>query len=168
MRGSKKLVLTPEQRQELEAVARESDCSRVRDRARGVLGVADGLTRCAVARLLRVERSCVRRWIEWFLEEGSAGLPDAPRPGKAPALSRTQAQEICVIACQMPTRFGYATNSWSLALLQKEIERRWALKVSDETVRRELHRGNLRFKSPKLHLHSPDPEYARKRGQWSA
>ena len=168
MRGSKPLDLTPEQRRELLSFIKSTESARARDRARAVLGVADGQTRGAVAKIFQVSQPCIRFWIDWFLAEGAAGLPDAPRPGKAPALSPARAQELCAIACQRPTLFGQEAAAWSLSMLQKEVERRWELKVSDETIRRELHRGKVAFKCPKLHLHSPDPQYAKKRGMWSA
>lgn len=168
MRGSKPLVLTPKQRQELQTFIKATESPRARDRARAVLAVSDGQSRQAIARVFQVSRLSIPRWIDWFLEAGAAGLPDAPRPGKAPALSPARAQELCVIACQRPTLFGHEAAIWTLSMLQKEVEQRWQLKVSDETIRRELHRGKLSFKSPKLHLHSPDPQYVKKRGMWSA
>jgi hypothetical protein len=84
-----------------------------------------------------------------------------PSPGKAPAFSPSQSQELCSIACQRPTLYGQEAATWSLRMLQNEVERRWQLKVSDETIRQELHRGKVAFKSPKLHLHSPDPQYVK-------
>ena len=162
------VVLSAEERQRLEELSSTAPSPRVRDRARMILCVADGMSRTDVAQVFRNGRVTLYRQLLRFRECGADGLGDRPRCGPPPRLSRAQAKELCSLACQAPERHGYQTSVWTLALLQAEVEKRWGLKVSDETVRRELHKGDMKYICPKLHLHSPDPQYAEKRGAWSA
>jgi len=168
MPRAKELVVSQDERVKLEELSRTDSSPRVRDRARMILCVADGMSRSEVARVFRNGRRTVMRKLDRFRVCGAEGLEDRPRCGRLPALTREQAKELCSLACQAPERHGYLTTTWTLALLVGEVEKLWGLKVTDDTIRRELHKGKLSYTSPKLHLHSPDPEYVKKRGAWSA
>jgi len=82
------VLLTAEQRDELEAVARRTAAEhREVLRARMVLMRADGVPVLTIARQLLVHRDNVRRWCDRFIDDGMKGLRDLPKPGRPRSLS---------------------------------------------------------------------------------
>jgi transposase len=77
------VVITEEQRRQLEAVVRSRTAS-VRDmqRARLVLGAADGMSNAAIGRALSLRENTVRTWRGRFADHGMAGLGDLARSGR--------------------------------------------------------------------------------------
>jgi transposase len=80
------LVLTANQRRELEARARKYTLP-YRDvvRAKMILMAADGLDNDEIAARLDTGREIVSKWRKRFFENGIAGLEDRPRAGRPPA-----------------------------------------------------------------------------------
>lgn len=79
------LVLTAEQRRELEARARWYTLP-YRDvvRAKIVLMAAEGLGNEEIATRLDTNRVIVSKWRKRFFEQGLAGLEERPRGGRPP------------------------------------------------------------------------------------
>ena len=79
------LVLTGEQRRELEARARRYTLP-YRDvvRAKIVLLAAEGLDNEEIATRLDTDRVIVSKWRKRFFEQGLAGLEERPRGGRPP------------------------------------------------------------------------------------
>ena len=76
------LVVTDEQRTELERLARRARTNRsVALRAKIVLASAKGLANTAVAAKLRTTAVTVGKWRKRFIEGGVGALYDEPRPG---------------------------------------------------------------------------------------
>jgi transposase len=79
------LALSDEDRAELERLER-SGPARLVERARVVLACADSLAgNSGVAAELGLSAETVRKWRSRFTESGTAGLADAPRPGRRKA-----------------------------------------------------------------------------------
>jgi hypothetical protein len=82
------VLLTVEQREELEAIARRTAAEhREVLRAKMVLMRADGVPVLTIARQLMVHRDNVRRWCDRFMDLGMKGLRDLPKPGRPRSLS---------------------------------------------------------------------------------
>ena len=82
------IVLTCEERAELEAVARRYTspyCEVVR--AKVVLLAADGLENEVIGERLDVPRQVVSKWRKRFFQERFEGLRDRPRAGRPPVFS---------------------------------------------------------------------------------
>jgi hypothetical protein len=77
------IVLSAEDRERLEIVARKLTASQ-RDvqRARIVLGAADGLENVEIALRVGVDVNTVSKWRKRFFEEGMDGLVDGHRSGR--------------------------------------------------------------------------------------
>ncbi len=76
------LTLSNEERETLGAWARRPKTAQaLAQRARMILGCADGKTNTAVAEELRVSKPTVGKWRSRFLERRVDGLLDEPRPG---------------------------------------------------------------------------------------
>jgi Homeodomain-like domain len=84
-RSPYEIVLSPEDRQELEAIARKYT-SPYRDvlRAKIILMAAQGLSNEVIASRLDTPRQIVSKWRKRFYEKGFPGLEEEPRGG-APA-----------------------------------------------------------------------------------
>lgn len=119
-----------------------------------------------ISQLLIRERQAVIRAIRRYEEQGLEGLRDNPRSGRPQQVPASAADELKELAVKSPRLLGYEQNNWTLALLQRELARRWQITLSHEHVRRLLLRAGFCFRRPKLHLVSPDPEYDQKRGLW--
>lgn len=80
------IVLTAEQRQELELRARRYTLP-YRDvvRAKIVLLAATGLDNDEIAARLDMRREIVSKWRKRFFEEGLGGLDERPRGGRPPS-----------------------------------------------------------------------------------
>ena len=79
----RRIRLRPGDRKELEGWVRARTTPQRRvERARIVLGSADGLSGRAIARKLGVSLPTVQRWLNRYEAEGLAGLEDRPRPGR--------------------------------------------------------------------------------------
>lgn len=80
------IVLTAEQRQELELRARRYTLP-YRDvvRAKIVLLAATGLDNDEIATRLDMRREIVSKWRKRFFEEGLGGLDERPRGGRPPS-----------------------------------------------------------------------------------
>src|SRR5215831_1117117 len=79
------LTLSDEDRAELERLER-SGSARLAERARIVLACADSAAgNSGVAAELGLSAETVRKWRSRFTELGTAGLADAPRPGRRKA-----------------------------------------------------------------------------------
>lgn len=159
---------TPAERAELMTLARTAEDPRVRLRARMVLAVADGQPFTAIGRFFQCDRQTPARWTARFRVAGAARLADRPRAGRPPLLTPEMDADLAQLACQDPQAFGVPATRWTCGELAAVGAERWGVRANEETIREHLHALNLRFTSPKLHLHSPDPEYRAKRGRSSA
>ena len=82
-RSPYRIVLTPEERSELERRARRQTATkREVFRAQIVVLAADGLRNAEIAERLGTVRTTVSRWRKRFFEDRSAGLADRPRSGR--------------------------------------------------------------------------------------
>jgi transposase len=91
MRVAQPIVLNEETRRKLEQQSRgRSTQARVVLRSRIVLLAAEGLQNKQIAAALNVAPRMAALWRVRFIERGIEGLlRDAPRPGRAPSISRT-------------------------------------------------------------------------------
>jgi hypothetical protein len=82
------IVLTKEQRRELEIVARTYTLPYIDViRAKIVLYAAEGLDNQKIADRLDTKRQIVSRWRKRFFEKGLDGLRENHRPGRPPEFS---------------------------------------------------------------------------------
>jgi transposase len=105
------LVLTAEQRDELERWTRRSTTAQaLASRARVILACAEGGSDVEVGARLHVYRGTVGKWRRRFIERGTDGLLDEPRPGAPRTVSDADVER--VIALTLESRPPDATQ-WS-------------------------------------------------------
>jgi transposase len=91
------LVLSDEERRELESLARRRrSASALAQRARMVLACGDGHDNTTVARRVRVAPATVGKWRRRFLKDRVAGLRDEPRPGAPRQITDEQVEDVIV------------------------------------------------------------------------
>jgi transposase len=105
------LVLTPEERQELESLAHRSrSAPALARRARLVLACAEGRDNTTVARRLRMSQTTVCKWRARFVTDRVAGLFDEPRPGTPRQISDAEIEAVIVRTLETTPR---GATHWS-------------------------------------------------------
>ncbi len=161
-------TLTDAEREALEAALRSSDAFVLR-RAQILLASARGEPVGAIAVLVGFSGQAVRQVIHAFHQQGLAVLQ--PR-SRAPhtlyyCFDTPAAERLREILHQSPRSYGKQTSVWTLELAAEVAYEQGltAWRVSDETVRATLARMGVRWQRAKQWIHSPDPEYARKKAR---
>ncbi len=124
-RKSSVLVLSPEDRDylELQTRARTIQAQTV-NRARILLLKADGYTVEEIADKVGLNRKSVMLCINKYNEGGvENALYDAPGRGRNAEITDEEKAWIINIACQKPTSFGYAAETWTYAKLTSHINK---------------------------------------------
>lgn len=96
-RPKAELLLSNDERQELERLARRSRVNpHVAFRARIILGCAEGITNTAVADRCRTCKETVGKWRKRFIERRIAGLYDEPRVGAPRTISDEEVEAVII------------------------------------------------------------------------
>ena len=119
------LVLSPEERNYLEAQTRARTIqAQTVNRARILLLKADGCTVEEIADKVGLNRKSVMLCINKYNEGGvENALYDAPGRGRNAEITDEEKAWIINIACQKPTSFGYAAETWTYAKLTSHINK---------------------------------------------
>lgn len=160
-----RVILTPEQRAELERRANAPTSSQ-RDavRAKIVLAAAQEEPTWSIAQRLGVSVDMVSTWRVRFAREGWDGLRDRPRPGADLRIVPVQRLQIVALACEPgPQKEGL--NGWTLDLLREELARREIVSISRSHLHTILQRAELQPHKKRMWMHSPDPNFREKVAQ---
>jgi transposase len=158
------VVLTVEQRSQLEAVTRRSSAP-VRQvlRARIVLAAAAGQSNAGIARALGINADTVRKWRKRFCCNGIDGLTDLPRSGRPRTFTAEQVAEVKALACELPSESGLPLTRWSCPELAREVTARGvADQMSASTVRRILAADAIKPWQHRSWIFPRDPYFAPK------
>jgi len=153
-----RLNLTSWQRRRLQRQLAETRDARLFRRTLAVLEFDHGRSAADLARMLGVTRQAVYDWIETYTEgHDPASLEDRAGRGRPRSLDEDQEHLLEALLDASPQDLGYPHTSWTLALLQEVLEIATELRVSQDTLRRALHRLDCLWKRPRYDL-IPDPE----------
>ncbi len=155
MRVARPVVLSPEQKEMLEARTRARSASaRSVERARIVLLAAAGMQDKQIAAKLHITPEKAARWRNRFLDGGMATLDkDAPRPGRTRTITAAKIQE--VIRKTTQEKPEDATH-WSTRSMAKVTG------VSEKSVRRIWHQHGLKPHLIRGFKVSNDPQFVEK------
>jgi transposase len=152
--------LTKEQLAELEELYHKTKTPRYRTRAQIVLLSAEkGLKAEEIAQIVRESHLTVLRWLKRYLAEGIEGLMDEPRPGRSIIVTEAYRNRLKEVVRRRPRSLGLEYSMWTLRRLADYLAEETGLRVSFETVRRELAKEDIVFSRPQHTISSPDPEY---------
>jgi transposase len=116
------LRLTRPERTELEGTLRKQRAeAREWRRARMIVLTADGESVSSIARQLGTSRSRVTEWLARFRDARLDGLADAARSGRPRVISSLERHQVVAAACQSPTAFGVARNTWTRESLAEAV-----------------------------------------------
>jgi transposase len=152
--------LTEEQLVGLEELYHKTQKPRYRTRAQMVLLSSEkGLKAEEIAQIVRESYITVLRWLKRYMAEGVKGLMDAPRPGRSRTVTEAYRKQLKEAVRRRPRSLGLEYSMWTLRRLTDYLAEETGLRVSFETVRRELAKENIVFSRPQHTISSPDPEY---------
>jgi transposase len=158
-----RLSLTSSQRRRLQRQLHHTHDARLYRRTLAILEVSRGQPVAQVAQSLGVTRRSIYYWIEHYREAfDPTALVDDDRPGRPSlwtedltALLRT------LLVDHAPDQLGYSAVEWTAALLQEHLEHCTGQRLSETTIRRELHGLGYVWKRSRYAL-APDPEWEKK------
>src|SRR5262249_22188022 len=148
------LRLTSYQRRRLRRQLAEARDARLYRRTLAVLEVGRGRSPADVAAMLGVSRGGSTTCL------GAYGRPHAPtaraaaaRPGRPPLLAEGADDRLRRLLGCSPQDLGYPATTWTVPLLQEQIQHETGRRPSDDTVRRKLHHLDFVWKRPRYALH---------------
>ena len=110
-----------------------------RRRVRAVKLLGEGYQPVEVARMLGVDRRCVRRWRRAHREQGKAGLGARPAPGRPAALSGRDKKRLTRLLLKGAQTAGFATDLWSCPRVAELIDAEFGIRYHADHVGRILH-----------------------------
>lgn len=160
MKAIKLPPVDDEQMKELDELYRTTRDVRLQRRAQMILLAAEkGMVAQEIAEIVRDSDQTVRRWLKRYQAEGIEGLKDQPRPGGERATTEAYRRQLLETVRRRPRSLGQPYSLWSLQRLADYMAEQTGIRVSYETVRRELKRGGVVLSRPQHKISSPDPEY---------
>lgn len=152
--------LTEKQLSELEELYHKTKTPRYRTRAQMVLLSAEkGLKAEEIAQIVRESYITVLRWLKRYIAEGVTGLSDNPRAGRNSTVTEAYRTKLKEIVRRRPRSLGLEYSMWTLRRLADYLAEETGVRVSHETVRRELAKEEIVFSQPQHTISSPDPDY---------
>ena len=149
------IQLSDEERQVLESWLRAgSTQQRFAQRARFILGAAEGDTTTTIAASNGVRPATVSKWRTRFAQHGLKGLQDAPRPGARRVYGRASEKRVLAMLDEPPPR-GHAT--WTGSLVAEKLG-----DIPADQVWRILRRYGIHLQRRRSWCISTDPEFAAK------
>jgi transposase len=130
---------------------RASRCGdgRVACRVLAIAHVLEGASRAAAASACGMDRQTLRDWVHRYNGDGIAGLSDAPRSGRPPALSQAQMEELKELVLAGPDLAHDGVVRWRCIDLCSVIKERFAVEVHERTVGKLLRRMGLTRLQPR-------------------
>jgi transposase len=157
-----RLELTSWQRRRLRRQLAETRDARLYRRTLAVLEFDHGRSAADIARMLGVTRKCIYDRVGAYREgRDPASLEDEAGRGRHPLLDEDQEHLLEALLAASPQDLGYPHASWTVPLLREVLEIATEQRVSDDTLRRALHRLDYVWKRPRYDL-EPDPEREKK------
>src|SRR5262249_14950236 len=127
-----------------------------------VLEFDHGRSAADIARMLGVTRQSIYGSIEVYTQDHDpASLEDKGGRGSHPVLDKDQEHLLEALLAISPQDLAYPHVSWTVPLLQRVLEIATEQWVSEDTLRRALHRLDYVWKRPRYDL-NPDPEREKK------
>ena len=159
--------LTESEREALEAGLHSAGAFALR-RSQILLASARGETVPAIARALACNEQTVRNALHAFGRRGVAALQAGSSRAHTihVAFDPKRAEGLRSLLHHSPRQFGKPTSLWTLELAADVsfAQGLTSRRVSGETIRATLARLGVRWRRAKHWLTSPDPAYARKKG----
>lgn len=135
------------------------------DRYRIIQAISQEFNPTDISRILNCERQTVYNWVNSFNKFGFDEFEKITNPnGRPPIISSDNLRQLVKIALSRPTDLGLPFTTWSVDKLTSYCKERELLPdISNEWVRRLLHRQGLSLQRTKTWKESPDPDFEKKK-----
>lgn len=150
-----------QRRRRLRAELKGTSDARIVKRVLALLELDGGGSAASVAAHLGTTRQTLYNWVRRFGEGGPRALRDRARRGRPSKLSAVMRRFVVWLLKQPPDAVGYAATGWTVPLLRQHLASHLGVHVSDETLRRALHREDHAWKRPRYVLR-PDLDREKK------
>ena len=141
--------LTPRQRHRLRALMKTASDARMYRRALALLERDRGTPVEQVAAMLGLHRSTISAWCRRYQQQQHPqALVDRPGRGRRRLLTPACLRVVRQALRHKPDQLGYTATEWTVPLLPEHLHRMTQVRISDDTLRRPLHRMRYRFKRP--------------------
>ena len=154
--------LSKSERSSLERQLRNAHNARLYRRTLAVLEYDEGRAIAEIARMLRVHRRSVHRWVEWYRESRDASsLRDEPRSGRPSKWTDECSEWLHSFLQRYPIELGYFAANWTVPLLRDALTVGMGRWLSDISIRRAMTQLGYEWKRPRYVL-LPDPDLEKK------
>ena len=134
-------------------------------RLQAVLLVAQGHLINEVSQTIEVSVQSIYHWIGSYLQNHRVeSLYEVPRSGRPLAGKSITAKRLQQELGRNPLRLGYRTTVWTVALLARQLNRRYDCSISPRTLYRRMRQMGLCSKRPRYVYSEKDPHRAQKKG----
>jgi transposase len=156
------LHLTSRQRHLLQRQLIQTRDVGVYRRTLAILESDRGRSVADIARMLGVSRQSIYNWLETFqYSKQPSALEEQGGRGRHRRLDEDDEHLLIALLALSPQDLDYPNTSWTIPLLQEVFEICTDQCLSDDTLRRALHRLDYAWKRPRYRL-EPDPEREKK------
>ncbi len=133
---------------------------RIRTRTQIVLlAVEQAMSVPKIVEIVREHDGTVRTWLRRYEAEGTEGLSDRPRPGGPSKVTLAFVEKLLEVVRKRPRGLDLPFSLWSCQRLADYMAEQTGIRVSDETIRRQLSEHGIALSRPQHKVSSPDPEY---------
>lgn len=148
------------------STSRTESASRVL-RSKIIIDYCLNMTVAAIARKYNTNRPLVERVIDKALAYGAlSALNDLPRTGRPPVITDDAKAWVLSIACEKPTKYGYAAETWSYSALAKHIKKE-CMNAGHECLKntgkgflnKVLSKSNIKPHKISYYLEKKDPDF---------
>lgn len=156
-----RFVRTPDEheQEELHRMTQQ-EVGRLAERARLVLLSSQGFDVPEICRIFQMTDDTIYKWFDRFDSEGPEGLFDRERSGRPREIDEEAEAELERLLEHTPIEEGYAFTTWTVPLLRSHLREELDIDVSEQTVRRTLHRLEFVWRRPRWFMDYEDPDYA--------
>jgi transposase len=132
-------------------------------RAIALLAMDDGMAANQAAQMVGVTRQCIYQWQARLKAESNTpdALAQQPRSGRPSRWDEDALAFLQAALHQAPDQLGYPATGRTVGLLQEHLQSCLGERLSEETMRRQLHRLGYVWKRPRYVL-DPDPQREKK------
>ncbi len=82
------------------ALAKRETNARKKLRLLALAHFTEGMNKATIARMLKVSRGSVNKWVALFLDQGLSGLEDKPSPGRPAQLTAVQFEKLAAFIAE--------------------------------------------------------------------
>ena len=143
------------------------ESSSVVQRSRIIIDYSVGMTIAEIVRKYGTNRPLVERTVDKAIEFGPiTALNDLPRSGRPSEISDDARAWVISVACDPPTKFGFAAETWTYSALAKYIRDNCTsagyvslMKTGKSFLNNVLSKSNIKPHKISYYLEKKDPEF---------